>query len=47
VYWRWAALFQIYFNKDLDAAQRQYTAFIERITRIGGRDLIVAGRSPV
>jgi len=44
---RGAALFGMYFNANLDAAQRQYTAFIERITRLGGRDLIVAGRSPV
>lgn len=44
---RGAGLFKIYFNADLAAAQDQYTAFIERITRVGGRDKAVAGRSPL
>lgn len=43
---RGADAFKAYFNADLGAAQAQYTAFVERITRIGGREMVVAGRSP-
>ncbi len=40
-------LFNIYFNADTSDAQARYRSFVERITRLGARELIVAGRSPV
>lgn len=40
-------VFRAYFTDDLDAADRVYRRFIEAIVQTGGRDAIVAGRSPL
>ncbi|MFG0327119.1 MAG: DUF1570 domain-containing protein [Phycisphaerales bacterium JB037] len=40
-------LFRIYFDDDLENAEREYDAFVRAIVAPGGRDRIVAGRSPV
>ncbi len=42
-----AALFHVYFNDDLDAAQREYRAFIGQIVSSGSRQLMLQGRSPI
>lgn len=40
-------LFQVYFNKDLAAAAKEYEAFCRRVVSVGAKEKIVAGRSPV
>lgn len=40
-------LFRTYFKADVSIVQAQFSAFTERITRLGARELIVAGRSPL
>lgn len=42
-----AALFHVYFNDDLEAAQREYRAFIGQIVSSGSRQLMLQGRSPI
>lgn len=42
-----AALFHVYFNDDLDAAQREYRAFIGQIVSSGSRQLMLQGRTPI
>ena len=42
-----AALFSVYFNDDLDAAQIEYRAFIGQIVASGARQLMLQGRSPI
>jgi len=39
-------VFTAYFNADLAAAQAEYEAFVKGIVKTGGREAIVAGRSP-
>lgn len=41
-----AALFSVYFNDDLEAAQTEYRAFIGQIVASGSRQLMLQGRSP-
>ena len=41
-----SAVFRAYFTDDLDAAGREYEAFIERILAQGGRSFVAEGRSP-
>jgi hypothetical protein len=40
-------IFFAYFERDLELADRQYQAFIADIVRVGAKDLIVQGESPV
>lgn len=40
-------LFLAYFGRDLDAAQREYSAFIERVVAVGAKERIVQGLSPI
>jgi len=42
-----SALFSVYFNDDLDAAQAEYRAFIGQIVASGARQLMLQGRSPI
>jgi len=42
-----AALFHVYFNDDLEAAQREYRSFIGQIVSSGSRQLMLQGRSPI
>lgn len=41
------AVFTVYFAADLAAADADYRAFIARVVRVGGRDAVIAGRSPL
>jgi len=41
------AVFRAYFDRDIDAFNARYVAFVAQITRPGARDLITLGRSPV
>lgn len=41
------AVFRVYFNDDLAAAQAEYTRFIHAVTLPGTRHNITAGRSPI
>ncbi len=36
-----------YFTDDVDALAREYDAFVQELVRVGGRDAIVDGRSPL
>ena len=40
------AVFQAYFNDDLDAAGREFDSFVKRLIAPGSRDQIVQGREP-
>jgi Protein of unknown function (DUF1570) len=40
-------VFQVYFNRDLAAADKEYARFMNRVVRTGSRDLIVRGKSPL
>lgn len=40
-------VFRTYFDDDLDRAERSYRAFVDRVVRVGAREHIVAGRSPL
>ncbi|MFM9957943.1 MAG: DUF1570 domain-containing protein [Phycisphaerales bacterium] len=40
------AVFQTYFNDDLDAAEQEFAAFTKRLIAPGTRDQIVQGREP-
>jgi len=40
-------IFFAYFERDLELVDRQYRAFIADIVRVGAKDLIVQGESPV
>lgn len=42
-----AALFHVYFNDDLDGADREYRSFIGQIVSSGSRQLMLQGRSPI
>ncbi len=42
-----AALFGVYFNDDLEAAQAEYLDFISQIVASGARQLMLQGRSPI
>lgn len=41
-----SAVFIAYFNDDIDAASKEYDAFVKKLVAPGARDQIVAGRSP-
>ncbi|MCW5767751.1 MAG: DUF1570 domain-containing protein [Phycisphaeraceae bacterium] len=43
---RSTAVFRTYFTDDMESASDSYRRFVERITRPGGKDLVVLGRSP-
>lgn len=40
-------LFELYIDRDLQRAERRYIRFVEQAVDRGGRDEVVAGRSPV
>lgn len=40
-------VFVTYFNADLDAAQRDFTAFVQRVVAVGSKNKIIAGQSPL
>lgn len=42
-----STVFELYFDSDLEGASRLYEAFVAEIISTGGRDRIVAGRSPI
>ncbi|MEM7755684.1 MAG: hypothetical protein AAF297_08625 [Planctomycetota bacterium] len=44
---RGPGVFETYFNPDLAAADAEYRAFVQRVTRPGARQLMVQGKSPL
>ncbi len=41
------ALFQVYFNDDVEAVQREYRSFVGQIVASGARQMMLQGRSPI